>query len=101
MDGPSNGWDHPQLSRQPPELPRTGGRSRPAARFLPATTTRSPTGPLLLLLLPRLWRRALRAGLTWRTGGRRFLGFASAAIFGWYLRADQLFNCAQLVAVFT
>jgi hypothetical protein len=101
MDGPSNGWDHPQLSRQPPELPRTGSRSRPAARFLPATTTGRPAGPLLLLLLPRLWRRALRAGLTWWTGGRRFLGFAGAAIFRRDLRADQLFNRAQLVAVFT
>jgi hypothetical protein len=49
---------------------------------------------LLLLLLARLWRSALRAGLTRRAGRRGFLGFAGAAIFRRDLRADQLFNGA-------
>jgi hypothetical protein len=46
-------------------------------------------------------RRALRAGLTRRTCWGCFFGFPSAAIFRRDLRADQLFNRAQLVAVFT
>jgi hypothetical protein len=56
---------------------------------------------LLFLRLTRLLRRALRAGLTWRTCWGRFLGFPGAAIFRRDLRADQLFNRAQLVAIFT
>ena len=56
---------------------------------------------MLFLRLARLLRRALRAGLTRRTCWGGFLGFPSAAIFCRDLRADQLFNRAQLVAIFT
>jgi hypothetical protein len=55
---------------------------------------------LLFLRLARLWRRALRAGLTRRACRGCFLGFPGAAIFRRDLRADQLFNRAQLIAVF-
>jgi hypothetical protein len=56
---------------------------------------------LLFLRLARLLRRALRAGLTRRAGWGCFLGLSRPAIFCRDLRADQLFNRAQLVAVFT
>jgi hypothetical protein len=49
---------------------------------------------LLLVRLARLWRRALRAGLTRRAGRRGFLGLSRPAIFRRDLRADQLFNGA-------
>jgi hypothetical protein len=93
-------------ARQAPELPRTrSGASAAARRFASAATTTAgrarPARALLFLRLARLLRRALRAGLTRRTCRGCFLGFSIAAIFCRDLSADQLFNRAQLVAIFT
>ena len=92
-------------ARQTPKLPRTRGRPCAAAGCLPPTIAAGRAGwaarALLFLWLARLWRGALLAGLTRRACGCGFFGFTGAAIFGWNLRADQFFNRAQLVAIFT